>query len=160
MRALAAVVLLLTLQAHAGELLPMSGEKSSHMQKAIYKVLRPTVMAIPPGIAVEPILESIHIRGRGARFLWGPLAGSSHIVLRLRITDGDKITDEVISTKNGAWKGTFRPGQDYDMVDRVVTQAAELVATYASAQHAQSQAVESPNTVPPEGVLTVAPAPP
>jgi hypothetical protein len=132
MKIYAAVAMLLSVPAQAGELLPMSGEESSHMSKALVTQLQSVVDALPDAVTVEPVLESIKIHGRGKRIVWGPLAGSSHIVLRLRITEDGRITDEVISTKSGAWKGTFKPGQDYAMVDRVAQQAAAFVANYSA----------------------------
>lgn len=118
--------LLLTSYAQAGELLPMSGEQSEHMQRAIDTHLRPAVEAAGD-IKVEPILESIDIAGRGKRLFLGPIAGGSHVVLRVRITDGEEIREEVFSAKGGAWRGTFLPGRDYEMLKYIAEQAAEFI---------------------------------
>lgn len=129
MKAMLCVALLLAGSAQAGELLPLSGQESEHMQEAIDKVLRPAVAAVD-GITVEPILESIRIAGRGKRVFWGPLAGSSHIVLRIKITGASGVTQEVFTEEGGAWKGTFRPGRDYEMLERVAAKAAEFVRAH------------------------------
>lgn len=118
--------LLLAGYAHAGELLPMSGVRSEHMQKAIDTHLRPAVESAGD-IKVEPILESIDIAGRGKRIFLGPLAGSAHVVLRVRVIEGEEIREEVFSDEGGAWKGTFLPGRDYEMLKQVALEAAEFI---------------------------------
>lgn len=125
------VALLLADYAQAGELLPMSGKDSEHMQRSLIDHLRPAVEALPDGVKVQPILESIDISGRGKRVFWGPLAGSSHVVLRIRILDGERSTEEIFSSEKGAWRGLFRPGRDYEMVESIATQAAQFVSNYS-----------------------------
>lgn len=122
---------LLVAQAQAGELLPMTGKQSEHMQQSLNELLRPAVAALPAGIKVQPSLESIDISGRGKRIFWGPLAGSSHIVLRVRIIDGEASTERIFSSEKGAWRGLFRPGRDYEMVESIAAQAAQFVTDYS-----------------------------
>lgn len=128
------VALLLSGYAQAGELLPMTGKESEHMQQSLDEFLRPAVEALPADIEVQPILESIDISGRGKRIFWGPLAGSSHVVLRVRIINGDRATEEIFSSEKGAWRGVFRPGRDYDMLEHIAADAAKFVTAYQSAQ--------------------------
>lgn len=132
MKIYAALALLITVHASAGELASMSGEPSREMQEALDSVLRPKVEALPAEIRVEPILESIKVHGRGKRLLLGPLAGKSSVTLRIRITDGDQVTEKIFSDANGAWKGTFKVGQDYAMINRVVDEAAQFVVNYSA----------------------------
>jgi hypothetical protein len=124
------VALLLCSGAQAGELLPMTGQQSEHMQRALNERLAPVVAAMPDGVKVQPILESIDIAGRGKRIFWGPLAGSSHIVLRVQIIAGDASIEQTFSEHGGAWKGTFRPGRDYQMLADIATQAAQFVSAH------------------------------
>lgn len=52
------------------------------------------------------------------------------IRLRVRIIDGDSIAEKTIEDEAGNWKGTFRPGEDYDMLERVALKVAEFVQDY------------------------------
>jgi hypothetical protein len=113
-----------------GELLPTSGVQSPHMQTAIHDHLLPAVIAADQRIKVEPVLESIDIDGRAKRIFWGPLAGGSHVTLRVRIVDESGVTEETFTERRGAWHGAFRPGQDLEMVNSVAAQAAKFVANY------------------------------
>lgn len=127
------VALLLTGYAQAGELLPLSGEESDEVQESIDEYLRPEVVALPDGITVEPVLEGLKLSGRTKRIFLGPFAGSSHMVLRIRITDTDGVTtSEVFNDEAGAWRGTFQPGNDYEMIERITVKAAEFVKAYDS----------------------------
>lgn len=119
---------------HAGELLPMAGKDSEHMQRALDEYLKPVAAALPDGVEVQPILDEIDISGRGKHLFWGPLAGSSEIVLRVRIVDHDAVAEQTFTARGGAWKGTFRPGRDYEMVDSIAEQAAEFVRTYSASR--------------------------
>jgi hypothetical protein len=138
MKTICCVALLMTGYAQAGELLPLSGEESDEVQESIDEYLLPEVAALPDGVTVEPVLEGLRLSGRTKRIFLGPFAGSSHMVLRIRITDAEGVTtSEVFNDEAGAWRGTFQPGNDYEMVERVVTKATEFVKAYGSRVTAQ-----------------------
>lgn len=124
------VALLVSGYAQAGELLPMSGKQSTHMQEAIDKYLRPAVLEVD-GITVEPILEEIMIAGRGKRFFLGPAAGDSNVRLRIKITSGAETVEQTFYESGGSWKGIFRPGQDYKLVNSAAIKAASFVRDYS-----------------------------
>jgi hypothetical protein len=130
MKKLLCFALLFAGYAQAGELLPMSGEECEELQEALIDQLKPVVDVMVADIKVEPILEEVDISGRTKRILLGPAAGGSNITLRVRIIDASKVTETVISSETGAWKGTFHWGQDYDMIDRVVAEAIAFVQSY------------------------------
>jgi hypothetical protein len=133
MKQICCVALLHYGYAQAGELLPLSGEESDEVQESIDEYLLPEVTALPDGITVEPILEGLRLSGRTKRIFLGPFAGSSHMVLRVRITNLEGITTtEVFNDEAGAWRGTFQPGNDYEMIERITTSAAEFVKAYGS----------------------------
>lgn len=131
MKLIYCVALLVVYNAQAGELLPMSGKQSPHVQDAITKYVEPEVAELPDGVTVEPILEEVMISGRGKRFWFGPLAGDANIRLRVRITDADGTKEEVFYESAGSWKGFFRPGQDYKLVDSAAIKAASFVRDYS-----------------------------
>lgn len=127
MKTICCVALLFAGYAQAGDLLPMSGRHSRHMQDALNKTL-PDVVAKIPGITVEPYLESISIDGPAKKLLLGPIAGGGNVVLRIKITDSAGVTtEEVISDRSSAWRGTFQPRTDLAMLRRVADRAAYLV---------------------------------
>lgn len=131
MKLLYCAALLAAAGAQAGELLPTQGEESPHLQQRIDGILKPAVAALPDAVKVEPIVESIRLAGRGKRIFLGPLARSSHVTLRVRVTDAGGYTrEEVFHQERGAWRGTFRPGQDYDLLDAVATDAAQFVSSF------------------------------
>lgn len=134
MKLLYCVALLVAGHAQAGELLPMSGMQSRHMQSALDETLPALVESIP-GIRVHPVLEHIRIAGAGKRVFWGPLAGGGAVVLKLQIIgpDGSERT-EVITEHSGAWKGTFQPRNDLAMLKRVAEKAAEIVGSYSGSR--------------------------
>lgn len=134
MKLLCCFALLVSGGAHAGELLPTLGEEDEDVQEAIDSLMRPVVASLDASIQVQPIIESIKVSGRAKRIFFGPLAGGSHLVLRIKITDANGVTQEVFSDDAGAWKGTFRPGEDYDMIERVVAQAAQFVTSYSESR--------------------------
>ena len=133
MKLFCCVALLVAGYAQAGDLLPLSGEESDDVQEVIDELLLPEVSALPDGVTVEPVLERLQLSGRTKRIFLGPFAGSSYVVLRIRITDSTGVTImDVFNDEAGAWKGTFFPGSDYEMLERVVTKAAEFVKSYGS----------------------------
>lgn len=135
MKYVCCAALLLAGYAQAGELLPMTGEEDDDMQDALIDFVEETVTALPDGVVVEPILESIDHSGFFKRITLGPLAGSSHVVLRIRITDTDgKVTEEVFSDEAGAWRGTFQPRIDSSMIEGVAEHVAEFIALRFNSQ--------------------------
>jgi hypothetical protein len=76
-------------------------------------------------LVVEPALDQIKFIGGATRFWAGALAGSSYVVLKLKISD--KETGAVVAepeffqraaAMSGAWSAG---GQDNDMLQRIVT---------------------------------------
>lgn len=134
MKLLCCFALLLAGGAEAGELLPVSGDDAHHVQKALDLTLLPAVIALDRNVTVEPVIERMRLAGRAKRFFLGPLARNSFITLRIRIKDGDTVTEGIFSDESNAWKGTLRPGEDYDMLNRVATAAADFVKGYSSGQ--------------------------
>jgi hypothetical protein len=130
MKSLFCAALLLTGCAHAGELLPVIGEEAEEVQERLDEFTRPVVESVQDSIRVETYIESIDVSGRAKRIFLGPFAGDSHIQLRVRIIDGDSTVEKVIEDEAGNWKGTFRPGEDYDMLERVALKVAEFVQDY------------------------------
>lgn len=131
MKYVCCVALLLAGYVQAGELLPMSGEESDEMQEALDEVLPEAVAGLPDGITVEPVLEQIKYSNGFKRIMLGPLVGTSYVVLRIKITDTDGlVTEEVFSNEAGAWRGTFKPRIDSDMVAEAADQAAQFVRNY------------------------------
>lgn len=129
------IALMLGSSCEGGELLPTQGQESAHMQQALDDTLRPAVLALRPDIRVQPIILSIDIAGPGKRLFWGPLAGGSHVTLRVVVFDRDRVFEKTISERAGAWHGTFRPGQDYNLVKLVAKEAAEFVQHYEGAEN-------------------------
>lgn len=129
-------LLLPTGYAQAGELLPVTGDEdeAESVQEYLDEFTLPAVQAIPASIRVEPIIEMIKLSGRAKRIFLGPFAGDSYILLRVRITDGETVTETMIKDEAGNWKGTFRPGEDSDMLERVAIRAAEFIQSYASSR--------------------------
>jgi hypothetical protein len=132
MKLLCCAALLFAAYSHAGELLPLAeGDDTERVQKSLDEFLRPVVTSAD-GVKVQPIIEEMRIAGRAKRIFLGPLARNSFITMRVRITDSGTSTEEVFSEESSAWKGTFRPGVDYDMLDAIAERAAEFVARYLS----------------------------
>jgi hypothetical protein len=75
-------------------------------------------------VVIEPVLDQIKFIGGKTRFWAGALAGSSYVVLKLKITDssGAVVAEpefyQRASAMSGAWTGG---GQDNDMLQRIVT---------------------------------------
>lgn len=129
MKLLCCFALFLAGHAQAGELLPVTGDDAEHVQRALDQFLLPVVTAVD-GITVEPVIEEMRLAGRAKRIFLGPLARNSFITLRVKITDSGKVTEETFSDESSAWKGSLRPGEDYDMLDRVAERAAQFVNNY------------------------------
>jgi hypothetical protein len=130
MKYLCCFALLIAGVTHAGELLPVQGEEAEAVQERLDEFTRPGVEAIDDSIKVETLIESIDVSGRAKRIFLGPFAGDSHIQLRVKIIDGSTVAEKLIEDEAGNWKGTFRPGEDYDMLERVALKVAEFVEDY------------------------------
>jgi hypothetical protein len=113
MKYLCCAALLLAGYAHAGELLPVRGDEAESVQERLDEYTLPAIKALADHI-----------------FL-GPFAGDSHIKLRIRIVDGDKVTETLIEDEGGNWKGTVQWGQDGNMLEDVAIKAAEFISGYS-----------------------------
>lgn len=132
MKLLCCAALLLSGYAQAGELLPMTGEESEDMQYALTKALTDAAEALPVGTTVLPVLERIKHSGWFKRISLGPMAGTSYVVLRIKITDADgNLTQDVFTNEAGAWRGTFQPRIDSTMIEQAAEQARNFVMSYA-----------------------------
>lgn len=134
MKLICCVALLLASYAQAGELLPVIGDEdeAESVQEYLDEFTLPAVAALDPSIQVVAIIEDIRLSGRAKRLFLGPFAGDSHIQLRIKIIDGERVTETVVEDEAGNWKGTLRPGVDSDMLERAAIQAAEFVQSYSA----------------------------
>lgn len=135
MKYLFCAALLLAGSAHAGELLPVQGDETEAVQERLDEYTLPEIQALADHIKVEAIIESIDISGKAKRFFLGPFAGDSHIKLRIRIIDGDSVTETLIEDEGGNWKGTIQWGQDGNMLEDVAIRAAEFISSYSNPAH-------------------------
>jgi hypothetical protein len=131
MKSLFCAALLLAGCAHAGELLPVQGDEAEAVQERLHEYTLPAVQALPDHIKVEAIIESIDLSGKAKRIFLGPFAGDGHVKLRIRIIDGDDVTETVLEDESGNWKGTFQWGIDGNMLEDVAIKAAEFIAGYS-----------------------------
>jgi hypothetical protein len=134
MKYLYCAALFLAGYAQAGQLLPVRGDGADAVQEKLDEFTLPAIHTLDDSIQVEAVIESIDISGRAKRIFLGPFAGSSHIHLRIRIIDGDRVTDTLIEDEASGVKGTFLPGNDGEMLERVAVKAAEFVASYQPEQ--------------------------
>lgn len=134
MKKLFCAALLLTGYAHAGELLPVQGDESEAVQERLDEYTAPAVKALAEHIRVEAIIESIDLSGKAKRMFLGPFAGDSHIKLRIRIVDGNEVTETLIEDEAGNWKGTVQWGLDGNMLKDVAIRAAEFVTNYSESR--------------------------
>jgi hypothetical protein len=134
MKILFCAAFLLVGSATAGELLPVQGDEAEAVQERLDEYTLPAVKALPDSVQVEAIIESIRVSGRAKRIFLGPFALDSHIHLRIKIIDGDHVTETLIEDEAGNWKGTFRPGEDSDMLERAAMQAAEFIHAYSASR--------------------------
>lgn len=130
MRLLCCVALFLISGAQAGELLPVEGDESEAVQEALDEFALSAVQALDPAIKVAAIVEDAKLSGRAKRIFLGPLAGDSRIRLRIKILDGEDVAEALIEGEAGNWAGTFRPGEDSEMLELVATRAAEFIRSY------------------------------
>jgi hypothetical protein len=136
MKLICCVALLLAGYAQAGELLPVIGEEddAESVQEYLDEFTLPAVAELDPSIRVMAIIEDIQLSGRAKRIFLGPFAGDSYIKLRIKIIDGERITETVLDDEAGNWKGTFRPGEDSNMLERAAISAAEFIQSYANSR--------------------------
>jgi hypothetical protein len=87
----------------------------------------------PRALLIEPSIEKIKFIGMGARIWVGAMAGSSQVLMKLKITDkqtGEVIAEPEFYQRANAWGGAYSSGgTDSDMLSRIT----DLVATYLSA---------------------------
>jgi hypothetical protein len=134
MKTLFCAALLLAGYANAGELLPAHGDEAEAVQERLDEYTLPAVQALADHIKVEPIIESIDISGKAKRIFLGPFAGDSHIKLRIRIIDGENVTETLIEDEGGNWRGTVQWGQDGNMLEDVAKKAAEFISAYSTSR--------------------------
>jgi hypothetical protein len=132
MKSLFCAALLLAGCANAGELIPVQGDEAEAVQERLDEYTLPAVQSLPDHIKVEAIIESIDLSGKAKRIFLGPFAGDGHVRLRIRIIDGDDITETVLEDESGNWKGTFQWGIDGNMLEDVAIRAADFVTAYSS----------------------------
>jgi hypothetical protein len=86
--------------------------------------------AAPRVMVVEPVIEKIKFIGTGARIWAGALAGSSQVLMRVRLRDketGAVVAEPQFYQRANAWGGAYSAGgTDRDMLSRIT----DLVAGY------------------------------
>jgi hypothetical protein len=132
MKTLFCAALLVAGCAQAGELLPVRGEDAEAVQERLDEYTLPAVKTLPDHVKVEAIVESIDISGKAKRIFLGPFAGDGHIRLRIRIINGDDITETVLEQETGNWKGTVQWGIDGNMLEDVAIRAASFITHYSA----------------------------
>jgi hypothetical protein len=89
-------------------------------------------------LVIEPVIEQIKFIGGATRFWVGALAGSSYVILRLKISEretGTVLAEPEFFQRAAAMSGAWSiGGQDNDMLQRIVTVAsAYLNGNYQTA---------------------------
>lgn len=130
MKYLFCAALLLAGYASAGELLPVQGDEAEAVQERLDEYTLPAIKALPDHIKVEAIIESIDISGKAKRIFLGPFAGDGHIRLRIRIINGDDVTETLLEDESGNWKGMVQWGIDGNMLEDVAIKASEFISDY------------------------------
>lgn len=104
----------------------VSGEAMQHMQREFEKKLGPYLLDRPA--VVEPTIVDMKFVGGGKRFLFGPFAGGSYVTLRVRITEGDRVTEETFYETGSAFSGAVTVGgTDNLMLARIANRAVAFV---------------------------------
>lgn len=84
-------------------------------------------------LLVEPTIQKIKFIGTGARIWAGAMAGSSQVLMKVRITDkatGAVIAEPEFYQKANAWGGAYSAGStDNDMLGRIT----DMLAAYLGA---------------------------
>ena len=93
-------------------------------------------------LVIEPVVEQIKFIGAGARVFAGPLAGSSAVVMKLKITD--TATNKIVAypeffQRAEAWSGAFTFGVHDNLM---LTRTARIASDYVINNY--SQAVGGP----------------
>lgn len=101
-------------------------------------------------LRIEPRIEQLKMVGVGARFWAGNFAGSSAVVMKLKLTDVDTgrvIAEPEFYQRANAWAGGFSVGgTDRGMLARIITVTQEyLQRNYASAVGGPTGLEESAN---------------
>lgn len=89
-------------------------------------------------LVVEPIVEQIKFISAGARVFAGPIAGSSAVVMKMKITEGQ--TNKVIAhpeffQRAEAWSGAFTLGVHDNLM---LTRTARIASDYLINNYNQS----------------------
>jgi hypothetical protein len=102
----------------------------------------------PRSMLIEPRIEHLKFIGGGARFWVGPLAGSSAVIMKVKISEkatGRVVAEPEFFQRAAAWSGAFTiGGQDNAMLARIVT----LIADYLGRNY--QEAVGGPSGAPAE----------
>ncbi|WP_431049740.1 hypothetical protein [Roseateles sp. L2-2] len=80
-------------------------------------------------LTVTPVIEQLEFTGRASRVLFGPLAGSSGVLMRLKIADqtGREIASPVFFQRAEAWAAGYTVGIHDDLM---LTRVANLASAY------------------------------
>jgi hypothetical protein len=128
---------------------PYAGQKAN--DKAIAKIREHMQTQIAPVISawniagaqsgkdttllIEPAVSEIKFIGGGARFWAGALAGSSYVVIKVKLTEqpsGRVIGEPEFFQRANAWSGAYTVGaQDNDMLRRI----ASIIGGYLGANY-------------------------
>ena len=115
-------------------------ENVSHKIDAVMAAWNATGASITPRrtLLIEPVITEMKFINGNARFWVGPLAGSSAVILHVKITEketGKVIATPVFFSRAEAWGGTFTIGStDNLMLVRIAGRLTDyLVANYTVA---------------------------
>lgn len=87
-------------------------------------------------LVITPVVEELEFTRTASRLFFGPMAGSSGVLLRLQIrdTDGKDIANPEFFQRAGAWAAGFTPG----VLDNIMlTRVANLASRYVKANYSQ-----------------------
>lgn len=90
-------------------------------------------------LVIEPIVEALEFQHGAKRVLLGPLAGSSGVLLRLKISDGKTgttVASPEFFQRAGAWAAGFVVGVHDNLM---LTRVANLATNYVTANYARAQ---------------------
>jgi len=89
-------------------------------------------------LVIEPVIEQMEFTHGASRVLFGPLAGSSGVLMRLKISDalGNQVASPEFFQRADAWAAGFVLGvHDNLMLTRVANLASEyIIANYSVAK--------------------------
>jgi hypothetical protein len=131
-KTIAVAALFLSSIAHAGELKhiraehKVSGDAMEYIQRSLERSIEPLLADRP--VVVEPTIVNMKFVSGGKRFLFGPFAGGSYVTLRVRVTDGERVSEETFYEHSNAFNGMVTVGiTDNHMLKRVAQRASEFV---------------------------------